>query len=229
MATDPPDDRSDLVLSVGSPGGRRRGLKVPFVAATLFFYLAPLASLLAHPPAPAALALLLVGWAVFGAVLLVLLRTSPFARVRSGPWLAVAVAVIAGIAVVAQVAFGVGEAAALYFYAGVTASRLVPERWAIGGIAGVRARRRDRHGVGLWRRGSGRDGGRHGGDDLPDAVRAGGDGTLEPRAPAAAARARVARRGRGAQPDRPRPPRLARAQPLDHRAQERARPAHAPR
>ena len=70
-------------------------------------------------------------------VLVLLLRRSPFVRERSGPWLAVAVLVIAAIAVVAQVAFGVDEAAALYFYAGVTAGRLVPERWAIGGIAGV--------------------------------------------------------------------------------------------
>jgi two-component system sensor histidine kinase DesK len=137
MATNPAGGRGDLALRVESPGGRRRGLKVPFVAAALFFYLAPLASLLASPPAPAALALLLVGWAVFGAVLVLLLSRSPFVRERSGPWLAVAVVVIAAIAVVAQVAFAVDEAAALYFYAGVTAGRLVPERWAIGGIAGV--------------------------------------------------------------------------------------------
>ena len=137
MATNAPDRRGDLALSVGSPGGRRRGLKVPFVAATLFFYLAPLASLLAHPPVPAALALMLVGWGVFGGVLVSLLRRSPFARDRSAPWLAAAVVVIAAIAVAVQVAFGVAEAAALYFYAGVTAGRLVPERWAIGGIAGV--------------------------------------------------------------------------------------------
>jgi two-component system sensor histidine kinase DesK len=137
MATNPPGGREDLASSVGSPVGRRRGLKVPFVAATLFFYLAPLASMLAHPPAPAALALLLVGWAVFGVVLVLLLRRSPFVRERSGPWLAVAVVVIAAVAVVTQVAYGVDEAAALYFYAGVTAGRLVPERWALGGIAGV--------------------------------------------------------------------------------------------
>ena len=137
MTTDPSTGRGELALSVESPGGRRRGLQVPFVAASLFFYFAPLASLLAHPPAPAALALLLVGWAVFGAVLVLLLRRSPFVRERSGPWLAIAVVVIAAIAVVAQVAFGVDEAAALYFYAGVTAGRLVPEQWAIGGIAGV--------------------------------------------------------------------------------------------
>ena len=124
-------------MAMNLPGGRRRGLKLPFVAATLFFYLAPLASLLAHPPVPAALALMLVGWAVFGAVLVVLLRRSPFVRERSGPWLAVAVVVIAAIAVIAQVAFAVDEAAALYFYAGVTAGRLVPERWAIVGIGGV--------------------------------------------------------------------------------------------
>jgi two-component system, NarL family, sensor histidine kinase DesK len=137
MATDPPADRRELALSVEAPGGRRRGLKLPFVAAALFFYLAPLASLLANPPAPAALALLLVGWAIFGAVLVLLLRRSPFVRERSGRWLAVAVVAIAAIALVAQVAFGVDEAAALYFYAGVTAGRLVPERWALGGIGGV--------------------------------------------------------------------------------------------
>ena len=136
MAPDPAG-RGDLALSVGSPGGRRRGLKVPFVAASLFFYVAPLASLLAHPPAPAALSLLLVGWAVFGVVLVALLRRSPFVRDRSNPWMAIAVVVIAGVAVMAQIAFGVDEAAALYFYAGVTACRLWPEQWALGGIAGA--------------------------------------------------------------------------------------------
>ena len=41
------------------------------------------------------------------------------------------------IAVVVQVAFGIAEGSALYFYAGVTAARLADERLAIGGIAAV--------------------------------------------------------------------------------------------
>lgn len=115
----------------------RRGLKGPFVAATLFFTVAPLLSLLAHPPEPAALVLLLAGWAVFAAVLVTLFRGSPFERTEPQPMLAVAVAVIAGIAVLVQVVFHVDEGAALYFYAGVTASRLGSERWALTGIGAV--------------------------------------------------------------------------------------------
>jgi two-component system sensor histidine kinase DesK len=38
------------------------------------------------------------------------------------------------IAVAAQVAFGIGDAGALYFYAGVTVARLAPERFALAGI-----------------------------------------------------------------------------------------------
>ena len=58
--------RGDLDGRATAAGG---GSRSPFVAATLFFTIAPLLSLLANPPAPAAFVLLLVGWAVFAAVL----------------------------------------------------------------------------------------------------------------------------------------------------------------
>lgn len=115
--------------------GGRRGLKAPFVAATLFFYLAPLASVLADPPVPAALLLLLAGWAIFGVVLGFLLRVSPFQRHDPGAWLAVAAVAIIAIAVVAQLAYRVDDGVALYFYAGATASRLGRERHGLAVIA----------------------------------------------------------------------------------------------
>ena len=78
--------------------GRRPEIKVAFIAATLFFTLSPLLTLLAHPPAPTAFVLLLAGWAIFAAVLVSLFRSSPFARPGGGPWLAVAAVAIATIA-----------------------------------------------------------------------------------------------------------------------------------
>ena len=115
--------------------GRRPEIRAAFVAATLFFTLSPLLALLSHPPDTAAFALLLLGWAIFGGVLVALFRGSPFARPGGGPWLAVAAVAITAIALVVQVRYGTTEGAALYFYAGVTAARLGPERRALGGIA----------------------------------------------------------------------------------------------
>jgi two-component system sensor histidine kinase DesK len=130
---------SGPILSI--PGGRvgdgRRGLGPPFVAATLFFTIWPLLSLLTQPPEPLVLALLLAAWAIFAVVLLALFRAGPFVRVRNGPWLALAAVAMTAIALVAQIGYGVSEGTALYFYAGVTAARLTPERWAIGGIGAV--------------------------------------------------------------------------------------------
>ena len=123
------------MLSVAGPGGRRRRLRVPFLAATLFFTIAPLLTVLANPPAPAALVLLLVGWAIFGAVLVVLFRFGPFGRPSAGPWLAVAVVAMTTLALAAQAGFGATNATALYFYAGVTAARLSSERVAVAAIA----------------------------------------------------------------------------------------------
>ena len=124
------------------PDDRRRGLKLPFVAAALFFTVAPLVSLLANPPgSPAALALLLLGWAIFAVVLAALLRGSPFERTEPQPMLAVAIAAIAGIALVVQVVFHVDHGVVLYFYAGATAARLParPARWPSGPSARSRA------------------------------------------------------------------------------------------
>ena len=128
-----PDDDSPL-LTVGVPGrgDRRYRLQAPFVAITLFFTLAPLVSVLARPPQPAALVLLLVGWAIFGLVLVRLFRLGPFASALADRWIALAALALTAIALVSQVVFGVSEATALYFYAGVTAARLESERGAAG-------------------------------------------------------------------------------------------------
>ena len=123
------------MLTVPGPGGSRRRLRVPFVAATLFFTVFPFLSLLANPPQPAALALLVAGWAIFGVVVVVLFRSGPFSRPFGSSLLLLAIAAMLAIAVVVQVAYGFSGGSALYFYAGVTAARLADERLAIGAIA----------------------------------------------------------------------------------------------
>ncbi len=127
------------LLTVGLPGGgeRRHRLKVPFVAITVFFTISPLVSLLARPPQPAALALLLTAWAIFAVVLVRLFRVGPWVRTMPDPALLAAAAAIVMLAVVAQLAFGVAEAGALYFYAGVTAGRVASERAGIVAIAAI--------------------------------------------------------------------------------------------
>ena len=123
--------------SEGAPLGRvidRPGLRLPFLAATAFFTFYPLLSVLTHAPGPAALVLLLVGWSIFLVVL-----AAMFSRYRFGPgirssWLSLAVAAITVIAVVAEVGMGVGDAGALFFYAGVCAARIAPERRALAAM-----------------------------------------------------------------------------------------------
>jgi two-component system sensor histidine kinase DesK len=128
----PDDQRPVLTVGVPGRGDRRYRLQVPFVAVTLFFTLGPLISVLSRPPQPAALALLLAGWAIFGLVLVRLFRLGPFATALADRWIAVAAVALTAIALIAQLVFGVGEASALYFYAGVTAARLESERGAAG-------------------------------------------------------------------------------------------------
>ena len=123
------------MLTVPGPGGSRRRLRVPFVAATLFFTVFPFLSVLANPPQPAALALLVVGWAIFGVVIVALFRGGPFSRPFDSSILVLAIAAMIAIAAIVQVAFGTSVGSALYFYAGVTAARLADERLAIGAIA----------------------------------------------------------------------------------------------
>lgn len=131
---------ADSPLAADVPIGRiidRPGLREPFLAATAFFTVYPLLSLLAHPPRTEALILLLAGWAIFAIVLVAMFGRGRFVAGVDGPWLALAAAAITLIAVVTQVAYGVSDAGALYFYAGVTVARLAPERAALVGIAVV--------------------------------------------------------------------------------------------
>jgi two-component system sensor histidine kinase DesK len=121
-----------LTVRVPGRGDRRHRLRAPFIGITLFFTIAPLVSVLARPPQPAALALLLTGWAIFAIVLVRLFRLGPFSNALSDRWIALAAAAMTSLAVVAQVGFGAGEAGALYFYAGVSAARLESERGAFG-------------------------------------------------------------------------------------------------
>jgi two-component system sensor histidine kinase DesK len=126
-----------LTVRVPGRGDRPSRMRAPFVAVTLFFTIAPLLSVLAHPPQPAALALLLAGWAIFTVVLVGLFRLGPFVN-PLGDWpIALAAFAMTAIAVVVQAGFGTAEGSALFFYAGVTSARLDSERGvtAIGLVA----------------------------------------------------------------------------------------------
>ena len=112
----------------------RPGLRVPFLAATVFFTFYPLLSLLTHAPGPAALALLLSGWSIFLVVLVALFSQRQFGPGIRSSWLPLAVVAITAIALVTEVGMGVGDAGALFFYAGVSAARIAPERRALGAI-----------------------------------------------------------------------------------------------
>ncbi len=80
------------------------------------------------------LALLIPGWLIFVAVLATLFGRHRIADSVTTPWFTLAVITMGSIAIVAEVAFGAGDAGALFFYAGVTASRIAPERRALAWI-----------------------------------------------------------------------------------------------
>ncbi|HEY5628787.1 MAG TPA: hypothetical protein VIR16_04685, partial [Candidatus Limnocylindrales bacterium] len=69
-----------LALPLFSTGVGRRRSRLLFVAFTLFFTIWPFVSVLQSRPAPAPLALLLLGWVVFAGVLAQLFRGSPGGR-----------------------------------------------------------------------------------------------------------------------------------------------------
>ena len=123
-----------LALGLPGRGGRRYRLRAPFVAATLFFTIAPFVSVLAHPPQPAAFALVVAGWAIFALVLVRLFRLGPFVNAMADPLIALAASAMTAIAAILLVAFGVADGTALFFYAGVTVARLATERGAVIGI-----------------------------------------------------------------------------------------------
>ncbi len=120
-----------------APVGRlidRPRLRLPFIAATAFFTIYPLIVLLGHESRPGVVALLLLGWAVFLGVLVPLFRGRSYAHTVASPWLPVAVVAMIGIALVAEIVLGVSDAGALYFYAGVSASRIAPDRRGLAWI-----------------------------------------------------------------------------------------------
>ncbi len=124
-------------IARGAPPRRvidRHGLRVPFIAATAFFTVYPFVSLLTHPPRPEVLALLLAGWAIFVVVLFRLFSGRELGQGDRSPWLPLATVAITAIAVVAEMGMGVGDAGALFFYAGVSAARIAPERRGLGAI-----------------------------------------------------------------------------------------------
>ena len=118
------------------PGARRPAVRAAFIAATLFFTVSPLLSMVSHPVAVPALLLLLAAWAIFAVVLVLMLRQSPFDDPTSPRTLAIASAAITVLATVAIAGWGgAAEGAATFFYAGVTAARVRPERLSLALIA----------------------------------------------------------------------------------------------
>jgi two-component system, NarL family, sensor histidine kinase DesK len=132
-----PADRARPDTPAGVTGLRRPRTRRVFIAITLFFTIWPFVAVLQSRPQPVALALLLAGWAIFGLVLLGLFRVRPFERGEDSRLLPVAVVALAAIGVVAQVAFGIGEAVALFYYAGVSAATLTPESRSLAAIGSV--------------------------------------------------------------------------------------------
>lgn len=114
---------------------RRPGLRLAFIAITLFFTIWPFVSVMRTRPEPVPLALLLVGWATFGVVLALLFRVSPFGRLEDRIVLLPAIVILTTVAVLTTVVFGLSEATALYYYAGVSSARLVPSSWSLRAIA----------------------------------------------------------------------------------------------
>jgi two-component system sensor histidine kinase DesK len=136
LTSPPPTGDAAAEAGTWAVVGRPR-YRPAFIALTLFFTIFPLLSVLRHPPAPIPFALLLVGWVVFAIVLVPLFRGHRFGRAEDTRWVAIAALLLTSIAFVVQVVYGDGNAATLYFYAGVTAARLIPDRLAMLGIVGV--------------------------------------------------------------------------------------------
>lgn len=114
---------------------RHPRMRWAFIAITLFFALSPLVSVLRSPPAPLPLALLLVGWAAFGVVLLQFFQPAPFPRLEDRVVIPIAMAVLTVVGFVTTAAFGIDAAAALFYYAGVASARLVPQERSLRAIA----------------------------------------------------------------------------------------------
>ena len=118
-------------------GARRPRVRYAFMAVTLFFTVWPFVSVLRSRPEPVPLVLLLAAWLIFGMVLLQLFRFSPFGRLEDRALLVPAVIALTAIGAVTVAVFHVDAAASLFYYAGVSSARLIPESWAFRSIAGA--------------------------------------------------------------------------------------------
>jgi two-component system sensor histidine kinase DesK len=113
---------------------RRPRLRWAFIALTLFFTIWPFIAVLQERPAPLPLILLVAAWVIFGIVLLQLFRFSPFGRAEDRVVLLPALTALTVIGVLSTAVFGVDSAPALFYYAGVSSARLVPQTWALRAI-----------------------------------------------------------------------------------------------
>jgi two-component system sensor histidine kinase DesK len=116
---------------------RRPRLRWAFLGITLFFTIWPFVSVLQSRPEPVALALLLTAWVVFGIVLLQLARIAPFGRVEDRVVLLPAIVALTAIGAITTTVFGIDAAPALFYYAGVSCARLIPQSWALRSIAAI--------------------------------------------------------------------------------------------
>ncbi len=140
FAGQPTQERDSTVVSSASePFGWRRhpNLRPAYVGGALFFIVYPLIGLLQSGLATPLVVLGLVGWAIFVAALLLAFRQGDFSRGLAGAW---PVAVIGALIVIGgalELLAPQTDWAVLFFYGGVIAGRLAPDRRALGGVAAV--------------------------------------------------------------------------------------------
>jgi two-component system sensor histidine kinase DesK len=116
---------------------RRPRLRWVFLGITLFFTIWPFVSVVQARPEPVPLALLLLAWAIFGIILAQLARIPPFGRVEDRIVVLPAIVALTAIGAVTTTVFGVDAAPALFYYAGVSSARLVPQSWALRAISAI--------------------------------------------------------------------------------------------
>jgi two-component system, NarL family, sensor histidine kinase DesK len=128
-----------VVPTAAAPLGWRRhpNLRRAYVGGSIFFIVYPLIGLLQSGLATRLVILGLAGWAIFVVALLLLARQGDFSRGLTGVWpVAVIIALIA-IGGVLELLDPRTDWAVLFFYGGVIAGRLAPDRRALGAVATV--------------------------------------------------------------------------------------------
>jgi two-component system, NarL family, sensor histidine kinase DesK len=128
-----------VVPAAAEPFGWRRhpNLRRAYVGGALFFIVYPLIGLLQSGLATPLVVLGLAGWAIFVTALLLAVRQGDFSRGLTGAWLVAVILALIAIGGALELLDPQADWAVLFFYGGVIAGRLVPDRRALGGVATV--------------------------------------------------------------------------------------------